>query len=91
VYKLGLKFGNIENKSYILINILYVFETWSLALREEYRLRVSENRVLRRIVGPRGGKGTGGWRKLHNEEVHNLYSFSRRRSRAGHVAEMKGK
>jgi hypothetical protein len=45
-----------------------------LTLREEHRLRVFENRVLRRIFGPKMDEVTGGWRKLHNEEHHNLYS-----------------
>jgi hypothetical protein len=43
-------------------------------LREEHRLRVFENRVLRRIFGPKRDEVTGGWRKLHNEELHGLYS-----------------
>jgi hypothetical protein len=43
-------------------------------LREEHRLRVFENRVLRRIFGPTRDEVTGGWRKLHNEELHNMYS-----------------
>jgi hypothetical protein len=47
---------------------------WSLTLREEHRLRVFENRVLRRIFGPKRDEVTGGWRKLHNEKLHNLYS-----------------
>jgi hypothetical protein len=51
-------------------------ETWSL--REEHRLRVSENRVLRRIFGPKRDEVTGDWRKLHNEELHNLYSSPNR-------------
>jgi hypothetical protein len=51
-----------------------VCETWSLTLREEYRLRVFENRILRRIFGSKRGDVTGYWGKLHNEEVHNLYS-----------------
>jgi hypothetical protein len=46
----------------------------SLTLREEHRLGVYETRVLRRISGPKRGEVTGGWRKLHNEELHNLYS-----------------
>jgi hypothetical protein len=54
--------------------VLYGCETWSLALREEHRLRVFENRVLRRIFGPKRDEVTGEWRKLHNEELHNLYS-----------------
>jgi hypothetical protein len=54
--------------------ILCGCETWSPTLREEHRLRVFENRVLRRILvyGPKIDEGTGGWRKLHNEELHNL-------------------
>jgi hypothetical protein len=51
----------------------YGCETWSLTLREEHRLRVFENRVLRRIFGPKRDEVTGGCRKLHNEELHNLY------------------
>jgi hypothetical protein len=47
---------------------------WSLTLREEHRLRVFENRVLRRIFGPKRDEVTGEWRKLHNEEHHDLYS-----------------
>jgi hypothetical protein len=43
-------------------------------LREEHVLRVFENRVLKRIFGPKGDEVSGGWRKLHNEELHNLYS-----------------
>jgi hypothetical protein len=54
--------------------ILYGCETWSLTLREEHRLRVSENRALRRLFGPKRDEETGGWRKLHNEELHNLFS-----------------
>jgi hypothetical protein len=53
---------------------LYECETWSLALREEHRLRVSENRVLRRIFGPKRDEVMGEWRKLHTGELHNLYS-----------------
>jgi hypothetical protein len=66
----------------------------SLTAREEHKLRVSENRVLRKIFGPKRDRVTGGWRKLHNEEFHNLYSSpsiiviikSRRMKWAGHVA-----
>jgi hypothetical protein len=54
--------------------VLYGCETWSLILREEYRLRVFENRVLRRIFGPKRDEVTGGWKKLHDKELHNLYS-----------------
>jgi hypothetical protein len=53
--------------------VLYGCVTWSLTVREEQRLRVFENRVLRRICGPKRDEVKGGWRKLHNEELHNLY------------------
>ena len=53
---------------------MYGCETWSLTLREERRLRVFENRVLSRIFGPKRDEVTGEWRKLHNEELNNLYS-----------------
>jgi hypothetical protein len=46
-------------------------ETWSLTLRDGHRLRVFENRVLRRIIRPKRDEVTGDWRKLHNEEIHN--------------------
>jgi len=73
--------------------VLYECETWSLTLREEHRLRVSENRALR-IFGPKRDEVTGEWRKLHNEELNVLYSSpnivrvikSRRMRLAGHVA-----
>jgi hypothetical protein len=54
--------------------ILYGCETWSLTLRKEHKLRVFENKVLRRISGSKWDGVTGGWRKLNNEELHNLYS-----------------
>jgi hypothetical protein len=54
--------------------VLNLCETWSLQLREEHKLRVFESRVLRRIFGPKRDEVMGGWRKLHNEEIHNLYS-----------------
>jgi hypothetical protein len=67
----------------------------SLTLREEHRLRVFENRVLRRIFGPKRDEVTGGWRKLYNEELHGLYSSpdirvikARRMRWVGHVASM---
>jgi hypothetical protein len=53
---------------------VYGCETWSLTLREEHRLRVFENRVLRRIFGPKEDEVTGEWRKLLNKELHDLYS-----------------
>jgi hypothetical protein len=58
----------------ILPVVLYGCKTLSLPLREEHRLRVFENRVLRRIFGTKRDEVTGDWRKLHNEELHNLYS-----------------
>jgi hypothetical protein len=54
--------------------VLYGCETWSLTLREEHRLRVFENRVLRRIFGLKRDVVMGEWRKLHNEELRDLYS-----------------
>ena len=54
--------------------VLYGCETLSLTLMEERRLRVFENRVLRRVFGPKRDEVTGEWRKLHNEELNNLYS-----------------
>ena len=59
-------------RTIILSVVLYWCETWSLTLREERRLRVFENRVLRRIFGPKRDKVTGEWRKLHYEELNNL-------------------
>jgi hypothetical protein len=83
-------------KTVILPVVLYGCETWSLTLREENRLRVFENRVLRRIFGPKRDEVTGEWRKLQNEELHILYSSpniirqikSRKIRWAGHVARM---
>jgi hypothetical protein len=54
--------------------VLYRCETWSLTLREEHRLRVFENRVLRRIFWPKRDKVTGEWRRIHSEELNDLYS-----------------
>jgi hypothetical protein len=54
--------------------VLYGCEIWSLKLREKHRLRVLENRALRRIFGPKRDEVTGGWRKLHNGELRKLYS-----------------
>jgi hypothetical protein len=53
--------------------VLYGCETWSLTLREEHRLRVFEDRVLRRIFGPKRDEVTGEWRELHNKELRDLY------------------
>ena len=60
-------------RTIILPVVLYGCETWSLTLKEEHRLSVFENRVLRRIFGPRRDGVTGQWRKLHNEELNDLY------------------
>jgi hypothetical protein len=85
---------NIFRWSYFPLS--HGFNTWSLTLREEHRLKVFENRVLRRIFGPKRDEVTGGWRILHNEELHGLYSSpsivrvikARRMRWAGHVARM---
>jgi hypothetical protein len=58
-------------KTVILSVVLYGCEAWSLALRKEHRLRVFENRVLRRLFGSKREEVTGEWRKLHNEEFHD--------------------
>ena len=84
------------HRTIILPVVLYGCETWSLILREECRLKVFENRVLRRIFGLKKDKVTVEWRKLHNEEINELYSSpsivqaisSRRMRWAGHVASM---
>jgi hypothetical protein len=62
-------------KTVILPVVLYGCETWSLTLREEHRLKVFENRVLRRIFGPKTDEAMGEWRKLHSGDLHNLYAF----------------
>jgi hypothetical protein len=90
---------NIKIKIYrtiIFPVVLYGCETWSLTLREERRLRVFENRVLRKAFGPKKDEVTEEWRKLHNEELNDLYSSpkivrvvkSRRMRWAGHVVSM---
>jgi len=68
------KYAKIKKyRTIILPVVLYVCKTWSLTLREERRMRVFENRVLRRIIGPKWDEITGEWRKLHNEELNDLY------------------
>jgi hypothetical protein len=63
-----------EHRTEILPVVLYDCETWFLTLREEHRLRVFKNRVLKKIFGPKREKVTGEWRRLHNEELYGLYS-----------------
>ena len=80
----------------LLSCLLSMCLVWCLGLREERRLRVFENRVLRRVFGPKRNEVTGEWRKLHSEELNDLYSLpnivrvvkSRRMRWAGHVARM---
>jgi hypothetical protein len=83
-------------KTIILPVALYGCESWFLTLREEHRLRVFENRVLRRIFRPKRDEVMGEWRKLHNKELRDLYSLpsiiriikTRRMRWAGHVAKI---
>ena len=95
----GLLNKNLRIKIYrtiILSFVLYRCETWSLTLREERRLRVFENRVLRRILEPKRDEVRREWRKLHNEEINDLYCSpnvvrvinSRRMRRSGNVVRM---
>jgi len=93
-----LLFKNVKKmyRSIILPVVLYVCETWSLTLREERRLRVFENMVLRRIFGPERDEIARVWRKVHNEELNILYSspnvvwvIKSRMRWAGHAARMR--
>jgi hypothetical protein len=80
----------------VILPVVYWCETWSLTFREERRLRVCENTVLRKLFGPKNDEVTREWRKLHNEELYNTYSSpyivwvitSNRMRWAGHVARM---
>ena len=69
-------FSRNKHRTIILLVVLYGCETWSLTLREDRRLRVFENRMFRRIFGPKRDELTGEWRKLHNEKLYDLYSSS---------------
>ena len=88
---IGVKFTIYKT---IILPVFYGCKTWALTMKEEYRLRVFENTVLSRIFGPKRDEVIGKWRKLHNEELNNLYSASsivhviksRRMRWAGHVA-----
>jgi hypothetical protein len=101
IFCLPVSYKNLKikiHRTIILPVVLYGCEIWFLTLREECRLRVLENRVLRRIFGPKRDKVIGEWRKLHNEELNYLYSSPnivwviklRRMRWAGHVACMGG-
>jgi hypothetical protein len=89
---------NVNIKIYITIILSVVLHecgTWSLTLRDECRLRVFGNTVLRRIFGPKRDEVTGEWKRLHNKELYALYSspniirvIKPRRQMAGHVARM---
>jgi hypothetical protein len=90
---------NVKVKMYktiVLPVVLYGCEAWSLVLREEHRLRVFENSVLRRLFGRKRDEVTGEWRNLHSGELHDMYSSpdiirqikSRRMRWAGRVAHM---
>jgi hypothetical protein len=86
-------------KTIILPVVLYGCKTWSVTLREKHELRVFDNKVLRRIFGPKRDEVTDEWRKLHNKELHDFYSSpsiiritkSRRMRWAGHMARMEEK
>jgi hypothetical protein len=90
---------NLEIRIYKTIILPLVLYGWSLTLREENRLTVFENRMLRKIFGPKRDEVTGKWRKLHNEELRDLYSSpiiiriikSRSMRWAGHVARKGGR
>ena len=99
ILSFGLLSRNLKIKIYgtiILLVVLYGCETWSLTLKEERRLRVFENKVLRRVFEPKRDELTGEWRKLRNEELNNLFSSpsiirvikSRRLKWVRHVARM---
>ena len=61
-------------KTIILPVVLYGYESWSLKMREKRRPRAFQKRVLKRIFGPKGGEVRGEWKRIHNEELNDLYS-----------------
>jgi hypothetical protein len=78
-FKMPFPRANTEKYCYTFLlfrvwSVLYGCETWSLIFREEHRLKVFENRVLRKIFGPKRDEVIGEWRRLHNEELYDLYS-----------------
>ena len=73
IFQVAIKYLKIKIRTIILPIAVYGCETWSLTLREERRLRVFENRVLRRIFEPKRDEVTEEWRKLHNEELNDMY------------------
>jgi len=96
VFQVAIQKLKDQYRIIILPVVLYGCKAWSLTLREERKLKVLENMVLRRIFGPRKDEVMGEWRRLHNEERNDLYSSpnivrvikSRRMRWAGHVARM---
>jgi len=92
----GQKYVKIKIYRIIILPVVYGCETWSLTLWEERRVSVFTNRVLRRIFGPKRDEVIGKWRKLHNEELNDLYCSpsivwvikSKRVGWAGHVVRM---
>jgi uncharacterized membrane protein len=71
IRKISKKKVKVKTYKIIILLLVCACQTWSLTLREEHRLRVFENRVLRRIFGPKRDEVTGDWSKLHNEKLKN--------------------
>jgi len=93
-YRLLTKHINIKTQRAIILRVVYGCETWSVTIRKEYELRVFENRIPSNIFQPKRVEVLGEWRRLHNEELHDLYCSPdiiraiewRRMRGAGHVA-----